>query len=312
MNEEIFLVLKSHPELACWIDDKFSAKRLGGLTNHNFLLEKGSTQYVLRIPGQGTHEYIHRGNEKQAAELTSQLGVNVPLYYFDENTGVQLSQFIGSAKTMNAKAFKDQGSISRAAKSLRRVHTSKDVFLSRFELFSMMDKYLDFLKTKKAPLPQGFMEIKKQAESIKETLNRTLLPIAPCHCDPLAENFLDTGDTMYVIDWEYSGKNDPMWDLADLSVEAAFNEEQDEFLLTEYFDGKVYSYDRGRIKLYKAMVDLLWTLWGVIQHVNNNPSEDFWLYSTHRFDRCKNLIETTSFKNYLRDVEDGARRSETH
>ena len=59
--------------------------------------------------------------------------------------------------------------------------------------------------------------------------------LAPCHCDPLAENFIDTGERVYVVDWEYAGMNDPMWDLGDLSVEAEFGPEQDQVLLEVLF-----------------------------------------------------------------------------
>jgi thiamine kinase-like enzyme len=131
------------------------------------------------------------------------------------------------------------------------------------------------------------------------------LPILPCHCDPLAENFLDTGSRVYVIDWEYSGNNDPMWDLGDLSVEAAFGPEQDEALLEAYFDGRPPASARGRMILYKAMCDLLWTLWGIIQHVNKNPADDFWTYAVNRFERCKRLMGTPDFGCHLQAVIDG-------
>ncbi len=52
---------------------------------------------------------------------------------------------------------------------------------------------------------------------------------------------------------------------------------------------------RGRMVAYKAMCDLLWTLWGVIQHVNGNPVDDFWAYAVGRFERCKALMSTPEF-----------------
>ena len=117
----------------------------------------------------------------------------------------------------------------------------------------------------------------------------------PSHCDPLCENFLDTGERMYVIDYEYSGNNDPMWDLGDLSVEGGFGPEQDAALLAAYFDGDVPSTEASRMVIHKAMCDLLWTLWGVIQHVNENPADDFWAYATGRFERCQALMATSEF-----------------
>jgi thiamine kinase-like enzyme len=110
---------------------------------------------------------------------------------------------------------------------------------------------------------------------------------------------------MVIVDWEYSGMNDPMWDLGDLSVEAGFGPEQDAALLHAYFDGPPPQAARGRMILYKAMCDLLWTLWGVIQHANKNPVDDFWAYAVNRFNRCRSLMATSEFSTALQAVTDG-------
>src|SRR5690606_3595258 len=135
-----------------------------------------------------------------------------------------------------------------------------------------------------------YHDVKREAEAVRAALSARKLPSMPCHCDPLAENFLDTGNKVYVIDWEYAGNNDPMWDLGDVSVEAGFGAEQDSVLMEAYFGGRVPAGDAGRMVLYKAMCDLLWTLWGIIQHVNQNPADDFWAYAVGRFERCKKLM----------------------
>jgi thiamine kinase-like enzyme len=284
---------------------EINAERLGGLTNRNYLLGTPKGKFVLRIPGEGTSEYISRKNEAHAARVTSDIGVNAPLIFFDESDGVQLAGFIDGAATLNVERFKDLGSVRRSAEALRKVHDSGRPFLNRFELFQMIDEYLGILEKKTAPLPDGYHDVKREAESVRAALGKRSLPNVPCHCDPLAENFLDTGKVVHVIDWEYAGNNDPMWDLGDVSVEAAFGAEQDETLLEAYFGGKVLPADRGRMVLYKAMCDLLWTLWGIIQHVNQNPADDFWAYAVNRFERCKRLMGQADFGKHLQAVIDG-------
>jgi thiamine kinase-like enzyme len=279
--------------------------RLGGLTNRNFRIDAPIGRYVLRIPGAGTGEYINRKNEAHAARVAAKAGVNAEVLHFDESNGVMLCRFIDGAVTLNAERFKDLGSVRRSAKALQRVHDCGTAFLNRFELFQMVDEYLDVLAKKNAPLPQGYHDVKREAEAVRQALNIRPLPIKPCHCDPLAENFLDTGERVYVIDWEYAGNNDPMWDLGDVSVEAAFGPEQDEALLEAYFGGKAPAAERGRMVLYKAMCDLLWTLWGIIQHVNQNPADDFWAYAVNRFERCKKLMGAPEFGGHLQAVKDG-------
>ena len=108
---------------------------------------------------------------------------------------------------------------------------------------------------------------------------------------------------MWIVDWEYSGMNDPMWDLGDLSVEGGFTPEQDAELLNAYFDGPPSAQDEARMVIYKAMCDLLWTLWGLIQHANKNPADDFNAYALNRFNRCKALMATAEFARHVRALK---------
>ena len=139
-------------------------------------------------------------------------------------------------------------------------------------------------------------------QAIRRTLAARPSRWVACHCDPLCENFLDTGERMWLVDWEYSGMNDPMWDLGDLSVEGQFDDAQDEALLAAYFDGDVPAQERGRMVIYKAMCDYLWTLWGLIQLANGNPADDFRAYADGRFARCQALVTSPAFATHLAAV----------
>jgi thiamine kinase-like enzyme len=164
---------------------------------------------------------------------------------------------------------------------------------------------LKLLSTKTVELPAGYHDVLREAETIRAALSAHPLPLAACHCDPLCENLLDTGERMWIVDWEYSGMNDPMWDLGDLSVEGTFDAGQDEELLAGYFDGKPRPDERGRMVIYKAMCDLLWTLWGLIQHANGNPADDFWAYANNRFSRCRALMASPGFGGQVAAVAAG-------
>lgn len=275
--------------------------RLGGLTNRNYRVDIDGQKLVLRIPGEGTSAYIDRTVEKHNAEVAARAGVNAEVLYFDAGDGVMLCHYIESA-TMNAERFGDLGAVARAARAFRRMHEWTEAFESRFDLFQKMDEYLALLRDLKAPVPEGYARAQAEAAAVRTALARNPAQLAPCHCDPLAENFLDTGTRMVIVDWEYSGMNDPMWDLGDLSVEAGFGPEQDAALLHAYFDGPPPQAARGRMILYKAMCDLLWTLWGVIQHANKNPVDDFWAYAVNRFNRCRSLMATSEFAKALQAV----------
>jgi len=108
---------------------------------------------------------------------------------------------------------------------------------------------------------------------------------------------------MWIVDWEYSGMNEPLWDLGDLSVEANMNEDQENEMLIAYFGKEPNEAQRGRVIIYKAMCDLLWTLWGLIQHADKNPAEDFWAYAIDRFERCKLLMQNPDFDQYIQAIQ---------
>ncbi|MCO5160571.1 MAG: phosphotransferase family protein [Mesorhizobium sp.] len=274
--------------------------RMGGLTNRVYR----AGEFCLRIPGKGTEEYINRANEAIAAREAARAGVSPPVLHFDEATGVMVTRFVDGAVTMSPETFRNRrGSPARAGEAFRALHTSGAVFPFRFELFAMIDDYLKVLSTKDVALPAGYHDVVREADgTVRAALAAHPLPLVACHCDPLCENFLDTGERMWIVDWEYSGMNDPMWDLGDLSVEGGFDERQDDEMLRAYFGGEPSANDRGRVVIYKAMCDLLWTLWGLIQLANGNPADDFRAYADNRFARCKALMETPQFDRHVAAV----------
>lgn len=277
-------------------------ERLGGMTNLVFRVG----DHCLRIPGKGTEEYINRANEAQAAREAARAGVSPEVLFFDKKSGVMITRFVAGAQTLSPEGFKTiPGAPARAGRAFRKLHGSGAVFNFRFELFAMIDDYLKVLSTKEVSLPPGYHDVVREADTLRAALAAHPLPLAACHCDPLCENLLDTGDRMWVVDWEYAGMNDPMWDLGDLSVEGSFDTAQDEEMVGAYFGGEPRPAELGRIAVYKAMCDLLWTLWGLIQLANGNPADDFRTYADGRFTRCKALMETAEFARHVDAVRRG-------
>ena len=299
MSEELRMALAAIPGLAGYDGP---LERLGGLTN--MVYKAGSV--CLRIPGRGTGEYINRANEAVAAREAAKAGVSPQVLHADPASGLMATRFLAGAETMSPEKFKTRGgSPARAGEALRKLHLSGAVFPFRFELFAMIDDYLKVLATKDVALPPGYHDVVREAGSVRAALAAHPIRLAASHCDPLCENFLDTGDRMWIVDWEYSGMNDPLWDLGDLSVDGKFDAGQDEELMRAYFSGEARPAERGRVVIYKAMCDLLWTLWGLIQLANDNPVDDFRAYADGRFARCKALMETAEFSRHLAAVRAG-------
>ncbi|MFZ9629525.1 MAG: phosphotransferase [Ilumatobacteraceae bacterium] len=273
--------------------------RLAGLTNVNYLVDTPGGQVVLRIPGAGTSEYIDRRNEEHAARSAAAAGINADVLFFDATDGLMVTRFLGEAVTMNAERFRDLGAVRRAGEAFRVLHTTAAPFANDFDLLGSIDGYKRLLAEKGARLPDGHDALQATANDTQRALEAHPRPLVPSHCDPLCENFLDTGTRMFVIDYEYSGNNDPMWDLGDLSVEGEFDADQDAALLHAYFGADPPASDVGRMVAYKALCDWLWSLWGILQHVNGNPVDDFWAYAVGRFDRCARLMSSPDYARHL-------------
>jgi thiamine kinase-like enzyme len=303
--EEVHAMLVRIPRFGRVAVNQVQIERLAGLTNRNYKITTASERFVLRIPGEGTSEYINRRHEAVAARIAAEAGVNAEVLFFDENDGLMLTRFVDGALTMNGERFKDLGAVARAAQAFRRMHDCGKSFATEFDLFQKMDEYLDYLRRKQARIPDGYADVQREAEAVRTALNARPAALRPCHCDPLAENFLDTGARTFIIDWEYAGNNDPMWDLGDVSVEAGFGPDQDAALLEAYFAGRPPPAQVGRMVMYKAMCDLLWTLWGAIQVANENPVDDFWAYAVNRFGRCQALMGQTDFGRHLQAARNG-------
>jgi thiamine kinase-like enzyme len=282
-----------------------SVERLGGLTNRVYCLRAVDDAIVLRIAGEGTEDYIDRKVEAHNARAATRAGVSPEVLYCDPDSGVMLTRHVAGT-TMTPELFRSTaGAPTRAARAFRTLHGSGLTFRFRFELFTMIDDYLKVLDRRGAVLPEGYHDVVKEAGAVREALQAHPADLAPCHCDPLCENFIDTGTRMWVVDWEYSGMNDPLWDLGDLSVEAGFEAHHDREMMQAYCAGPVPEAVYGRMVVYKAMCDLLWTLWGLIQHADGNPAEDFWAYSINRFERCKRLMGDSEFAQHLAAVRRG-------
>ena len=292
--------------------DDVKYEKIGGLNNRNYKLTVGSDEYVWRIPGEGTEEYIDRAVDENAARITSDLGVNAKIEFYESGIGVQLSRFVPNATTLSPEGFRDLELVARAGSGFAKVHNCGKKFLTEFDPKQVAVEYLEVLRGKDARLPEGYQDVQKEAEVVREALAAKPLELVPSNNDPVPENFINTDERMYILDWEFAGNNDPMWDIGDLSVEAQFNEDQDRAIMEAYCGGDVPQSLYSRMVLQKSMVFLLWTLWGALQVANKNPLkpsdihypfDDFWQYTEDRFTRCQELMGASDFGFHLQAVK---------
>ena len=263
----------------------------GGLTNVSYKVTTGGAAYALRLAGDGTSEYIDRKAEEHNARVAAEAGVNAEVLFFDARDGTMVTRFVEGISMNAGDGFgRDSGAPVRAARALKQVHSLGRVFRSRFDVFAAIEGYLDLLRGWRMPLPEDYYEVGQRARAVRLVLEASPAALVPCHNDPWPGNLLDADGPdgrIYLIDWEYSGMNDPMWDLADLSVEAGFGPEQDRTMMEVYYGARLSPALYSRLEVYKAMSDLHWSVWGFVQHAKGNPAEDFWSYGLERLGRSK-------------------------
>jgi thiamine kinase-like enzyme len=289
----------------------------GALTNVCYKVTVGSASYVLRLAGEGTSDFIDRTAEEHNARAAAAAGVNAEVLYFDASDGLMVTRFIEGVSMEGVSSTegvsmndgdgfrRDPGAPVRVARALGRVHRLGKAFRSRFDVFAAMDGYLGLLRERRTPPPEGYHEVGRKARAVRRALEASPVPLVPCHNDPWPGNLLDAGGRIYIIDWEYSGMNDPMWDLADLSVEARFEPEQDRAMVEAYRGGTVSPALYSRLEVYKAMSDLHWSLWGFLQHAKGNRAEDFWSYGLERLRRSEARMSGADFTHHLGVVRTG-------
>lgn len=284
-------------------------EKIGGLNNRNYKMTVDGKSYVLRVPGEGTEQYIDRRVDEQAGRIAAEVGVNAPMVYYDPETGVQLTQFIPDADTMTPERFRDLDLVRRAGVCFATVHNCGKLLHTEFRDVDVAEEYLEILRGKDAWLPAGYTDVQKSSQHVRDALAARALPLVPSNNDPVPENFINTKEKMYLLDWEFAGNNDPMWDVGDLSVEAQFNDEQDRALMEAYCGGAYPDHLFSRMILQKSMVFLLWTLWGALQVANKNPLkpseihypfDTFEEYTENRFEKCQQLMADPDFADHLR------------
>lgn len=280
-------------ELLCNVfgnDQYLNIERLGGMTNHSYhITREDGNEYLVRLPGDGTEELINRLDEKKSTELACKLGIDSKLLYFDDN-GKKVMEFIKNPQYMDEEVMKREDMIRQAAGIFRKLHNCKVNTGVRFEVFEMADSYEKVILDNKVKLYNDYSEIKQIVMDIKAEVDNGLeAPRVPCHNDSLVGNWvLDGEGKLYLIDWEYSGMNEAMWDLSCLSIEIGYGESEDNVLLEAYYGRQATIEEQKKFVAAKLYVDFLWTLWGLTRVPYDG---DFMQeYADNRYERLKNNI----------------------
>ena len=264
-------------------EDILSVEQLGGMTNQNYLVKTTSNQYIVKFFGKGTDKLIDRQNEKFNLELLKDLKLDVENYLFDIEAGIKVNQYIENAETLDSATIKTK--FEKIAPILQTIHASGKELKGEFAPFEEIKKYESLIQGE--IYYPNYETVRKSVFSLKDQLEEIGIDKKSCHIDLVPENFIEAPDGhLYLIDWEYSSMNDPMWDLAALFLESEFTNAEEEEFLSLYESDKT-PVSREKIRNYKILQDIIWSLWTIYKEENG---ADFGDYGISRYNRAMNEL----------------------
>ena len=260
-------------------EEVLSVEQLGGMTNQNYLVKTTNKQYIVKFFGKGTEKLINRQDEKYNLELLKDLDLDVKNYLFDIEAGIKVNEYIESAITLDSTSIKTK--FDKIAPILQTIHSSDKELRGEFAPFEEIKKYESLIEEK---IPYANYEaVRKEVFSLEKRLADLGVDRKSCHIDLVPENFIESPQgRLYLIDWEYSSMNDPMWDLAALFLESEFTSQEEEAFLS-YYESDQTPVSREKIAIYKILQDAIWSLWTVYKE---EQGADFGDYGVSRYQRA--------------------------
>ena len=260
-------------------EEVLSVEQLGGMTNQNYLVKTTNKQYIVKFFGKGTEKLINRQDEKYNLELLKDLDLDVKNYLFDIDAGIKVNEYIESAITLDSTSIKTK--FDKIAPILQTIHASGKELRGEFAPFEEIKKYESLIEEK---IPYANYEaVREEVFSLEKRLADLGVDRKSCHIDLVPENFIESPQgRLYLIDWEYSSMNDPMWDLAALFLESEFTPQEEEAFLSHYESDQT-PVSREKIAIYKILQDTIWSLWTVYKE---EQGADFGDYGVNRYQRA--------------------------
>jgi thiamine kinase-like enzyme len=256
----------------------------GGITNHNFKVSLGGEAFVLRIGGKDTELLgIDRAAEHAASRVAAELGLAPEVVAFVEPEGYLVTRYVeGEVGRVD---------VEQVGAALRRLHDGP-ALPSRFDSFRVVEIYRATALERGGSVPPAYERAKELAGRIER--RRAGVAPRPCHNDLLNANFIAGGARLWIVDWEYAGMGDPLFDLANFAVNHELDEDGERALLAAYG-----SDDHDALVLMRFMSDFREAMWGVVQQVVSELDFDFAEYAERHFERVERTAADPRFRAAL-------------
>lgn len=272
----------------------------GGLTNRNVKITTPDGVYVARCVDTAANLLgIDRDREHHNSVAAEQAGVGARVLDYRPDLGVLLLSYI-EGKTLENHDFQRDGVIAKAARACRTLHDGPR-FRGRFDMFERQPAYLRTAQDHGFRIPADYHDHAHAFAAAKRALEATETVTVPCNNDLLAGNFIEDGDRMWLIDYEYSGNNDPCFELGNIWSECALSLDQLDELVTAYY-GRPRRHKTARAHLQGIVAKYGWTLWGCIQYGSSAIEFDFWEWAMERYEAAVAAFRDPGYGRLLDDV----------
>ena len=271
----------------------------GGLTNRNVRVSTPDGVFVARCsdPAGGAALGIDRDAEFFNSRAAAEAGVGAPVVDYRPDLGVLVIGFIADARTFSSDTFAEPGILPRAAAACRALHAGPR-FQGDFNMFERQRGYLATVTEGGFRIPAGYLDHAPAIERVRQALGVRDEGTVPCNNDLLAENFLDDGEKIWLIDYEYAGNNDACFELGNICTESRLSLDQLEELVTSYYGRRRVS-RIARARLYGIVASYGWTLWGAIQNAVSPIDYDFWEWTMGRYETADGGLRGPDFERLL-------------
>ena len=278
----------------------------GGLTNRNYQVTVDTgDRYVARFSSpKSALLAIDRDAEYENSRRAAATGVGPEVVEFAPAEGVLVVKWI-DGKTFADADLDDEEQLARLARTCRQLHGGAR-FVSDFDMFVVQRRYLAIVQEFGFRLPHDYLTFEADVRRIEAALRASAGPVVPCHNDLLAANVMDDGQRLWLIDFEYSGNNDPCFELGNAWSEAALPPDRLEHLVTCYFGGPS-ALQTARARLFALMAKYGWTLWASIQDAVSDVDFDFWEWGMEKYARACAEFRDPGLEHLLATIRESNR-----
>lgn len=271
----------------------------GGLSNSNWRVSiDGDRDYFVKLPGRGTEMFIARDAAHEASRRAEACGFGVEVVGFLPERGVEIFAFVDGFRASSNLDFL-RGPVRRnAVAALKAFNDSAPLSLTK-TIFDQISEHVAQVAAVGGRVPADHLFLMRRVADARSAFLAAGLDLVPCMNDTLAGNFmLDADDRVMLVDFEYAANNERAYEVALWFDEMGFEPDVEREMIESYW-GRVDPRLEARIAVLKALADLKWATWAMIQEAVSALDFDYYKYGTWKHRRARTLFHHPDWHRWL-------------